>query len=298
MNIFNSIQALPAVVERKRIDELLELSISVTERGFLRSLEYAKGLFPEKFKAANAEKYVNQYFNSTSYAKSIGIVAAIEKTTQALVDTAKQIQRDLNKLIPQTLTRDAITYKQAAVLEFTSNVDFYCNYVSSFVNYLLLSEAAQATNTPLQDLMSKSSILEIDEGWVRFMALSVAYSARNFSIVEDIRKASDVVMQAGGDEVVSKIHGYASVNPNKSGFIYIPTKWNPFYMIGSVWIHYLVDRHKIMEEKLKLFEAMLIHQKQIAEKSNDPAIMRRVEELTLIVDELKAKIEKSEKRYG
>lgn len=297
MNLFNSIQALPPTVDRKRLDELLELSISVTERGFLKSLGYAKGLFPDRFKAVTAEKYVSQYFSSTRISKSTGIVEAVERTTKAVLEAAKAVQRDLSKLVPQLIARDAVTYKQAAVLEFVSNVDFYCNYVSSFMNYLLLSETAEATKTPLQDLMSKRSIIEIDESWPRFMALSVEYSARNQTIVEQIRKASDVVMTEGGDAVVAKIHGYASVNPNQSGFLYIPTKWNPFYLIGSVWMHYLVDRHKIMEEQLKLFETMLIHQKQIAEKSTDPLVLRRVEELTLIVDELKAKIAKSEARY-
>lgn len=295
--VYQFVTTLPVTIERKKIETQLDSNAHLLKATLLPIVTDALDFLPkDKFKNPELNKRTDQFYRMTGLSKRDGFVASLVQVGNEVASTAVSLYKQSKNQLPTTIARDNITYKQVAYLQASIAVEDFVDYFSSIINYFLIVETTYVTKENPSDYMNRATIQDIEDNWIRFCELAKLFASDREELAKNISQAADNPVEVDSDVGISQVHGSTKVNPVKQAFI--PTRYNPFYAIGMAYVRHLSNRHKILEEKTKLFETLLVHHQQIASDSEDPQVLRRVEELTEIVEQLRADLAKSEARYG
>lgn len=298
MNILESfVTSLPATIERSRINDQIEMTTSFLNEAVIpyltQSMEFTD--ISKSFKSKEVKAMVEQFYRMARLPNK-GFQKDLTEALTLLVERLGKVRPVVAKSFPKTVARDTLTYRQLGYIQFASAADFVADFSPKLLSYIVRAEICSLTNDRIENHMPKATILEIEEGWLRYIQVIRITSTKASTILEDLEKAADLLVEAGKMQVMAATHGDAKINPMASGFL--PPRYNPFRIFGMAMAEYQAKRYHQLQEQLSLFQVLLAYQKQLLENEVDPAVERRVEELSGIVEELQARLNKLEKRYG
>lgn len=297
MNILETfVTSLPATLERARIVDQMDTTVALINEGpaFYITASQAVGDIADDYTSKEAKALLEQFYRLTRVSKKAFQNNLLEFLGN-IIDNLTEAQKIVTKTFPKTITRDTLTYRQLGFIQFAAACDMVVNFTPKVLTYLIQLETCHLANERIDQHMTKAAIKEIQDNWVQYLqVLRTIGSDPKF--VTQLDSAADLVVEAGKVDIVLSTHGATKINPMVNGFV--PPKYNPFRMLGMALAEWQAKRYHEFQEQLSLFQVLLAYQKQLLAKEVDPAVERRIEELSSVIEELQAKINKMEKRYG
>lgn len=288
---------MPASIKTSTLVDQMELSTAFHNEVMRDNLKYASELYKnnQSFKSKEAKAMVETFYRLTKLPNKSFFTDLLE-SLDLLTERTHEVKQVMGKTLPRIITRDTLTYRQLGYMQFASGVDFLIDFAPKVLTYVMRAETCVLSGDKLESHYSKAALAEVTENYVQFIQVLRALCLKNSTIVDDLSKAVDMVVEEGKVDVMAGAHGSEKINPMRHGFV--PPRHNPFRMLGMALAEWQAKRYHQLQEQLSLFQVLLAYQKQLLENEVDPAVERRVEELSAVIEELQLRKNKMEQRYG
>lgn len=288
---------MPASMKTATVIEQVETSTALYVDVIKDNLTYASELYKtnQTFRSKEAKALVEQFYRLTKI-QNKNFFTDLKQALDVAVERTREVKGVMTKTMPKLITRDTLTYRQLGYMQFCAGVDFVINFAPKVLTYLMRAETCLLSGEKLESHYSKNALAEITENYLQFIQVIRVVGLKNSTVLTDLEKALDVIVEEDKVDVMAGTHGSEKINPVRQGFM--SPAINPFRIIGMALAEYQAKRYHQLQEQLSLFQVLLAYQKQLLENEVDPAIERRVEELTIIIEELQLRINKMEKLYG
>ena len=198
--------------------------------------------------------------------------------------TKTHIVNMIKAYLPSTVVEGGISYRQAAILRFCSDIN---GMVMFFLD--LSYVALQTENKPLN--FSKKKTAELDEGIKSFAIMIQQYFNNINSTIKKISNASDEPISHNETEAFNKIRGMSTGElvrlPVTKGFI-----GNPLYSIGMWMVDSDIEKIEALKDKKKMLEYRLMELRLDSNGENSEKVSKMVEYYEDQVDAIEYKIKK------
>lgn len=298
MNTLESfVTSMPASMKTSTVIEQVETSSALYVDVIQDNLKYASELYKsnQAFKSKEAKELVEQFYRLTKI-QNKNFFTDLMQALDLAVERAREVKSVMTKTMPKLITRDTLTYRQLGYMQFCAGVDFVINFAPKVLTYLMRAETCVLSGEKVESHYSKAALSDITENYLQFIQVIRVVGLKTSTVLTDLEQALDIVVEDDKVDVMASTHGSDKINPVRQGFL--PPAINPFRIIGMAMAEYQAKRYHQLQEQLSLFQVLLAYQKQLLEKEVDPAVERRVEELSSIIEELQLRIKKMEQRYG
>lgn len=293
------IDKLPSVIDRRTVESSLDLARSIMDDTIVKAVESttelvkASGLKLESRQIQEADKEFKRLYSGSAK----NVVDRIGGLTKAVLDSTDTIAKLVSRELPNTLAKEAATYRQLAVLKLVQDVTLYTDYTTSLLTYLMACEMAHAYRVPLTTLTNKASINYVKEQWPAYLNAVEDLTRRAKDIEARVKDTLAIVADDGQTKLLAETHGADKVTPFFFGFI--DTKYNFIKTWLSKGAENTANRYHLARSQLDLYQNQLnsIVAIQKRQSTVDPAMRRRTEELTALIELKRYEIEELERSY-
>lgn len=277
---------LPNVIERKNLEASLDAARSILEdvvkKAVVITLKYGKSanLKFESKEAVGAEKELKSIYPGSA----ANAVERLGKMNDEVLRNLDTVQKLVNRELPNTLAKSAITYRQAAVIKLVLDTTLFSDYTTAMITYISTAETAHAYKVPLKSLVNQYTVDYVREQWPSYMDACTDLIRNGSKLDQKVRNALDIVIEQSDIETVAQTHGAEATVPFTFGFI--STKYNFIKTWLSKRAEDRAAKYHLASEQLNLYETQmkLLEGVRSRQGTLEPALMKRVEELTSLIE--------------
>jgi len=290
---------LPAIIERSRIEASLDAARSILDDAVRRAVEvtlqYQKdaNLRFESREAIAAEKDLKGVYPGSA-SNVVERIGRITKDVQASMAT---IEKLVSRELPNTLAKNAMTYRHAAVIKLVYDAQLYVDYTLALITYLSQAETAHSFKIPVKQLVNQYSINYLNDQWPAYVDALTDLVRNGNKLEQKVRAAADILVEESDPTIVAQTHGAESASPFSFGFL--ATNYNFIKTWLSKRAEDRAKKYHLSNEQLNLYETQLKLIESIRSKTGtlDPALKARSDELSSLIDVLRDDIYELERYY-
>lgn len=219
------------------------------------------------------------------------------KTLVSLSATLEMLNTLVPELFSRDVTKDAMTYKKAAVLQLLSVIRFYNNYAGQYLLRLLAAEDAALAGTE-----EDAQLLPIDKRYFQenletffqaghVLSLSTAEIAERLGQMQDLQIVTDKI------NAVAATLGQENVDPLKLGFM-PPAAGGLMYRIRASIASYQVAKHNQNKELAKAIQLRLYALKDRQAGKADAKLQQQIEYSEARLARLNEEVAAFEEQYA
>lgn len=251
-----------------------------------------------KFKSQvgkNTESMFHLRFPQERQTNHIAYVSAALVNTQAVL---KVIEPMVQELFARDVTKDALTYKKAAVLQYLSLVRFFNGYAGRYLLRLLAAEDAATKGLP-----EDKDILPVDQRFFKenlepFLHALKVLDLRASEITERLGKMQDLQIVTDKISAIASTLGPENVDPLRLGFIGPNATSSLIYKLRTGLANYQVAKHNENKELSKALQLRLYALKDAHAGKSDPKLQQNIEYTEDRLARLREEIDGFQERYG
>lgn len=299
MNLKSFLSSLVPHFERNRIIEDIDSLATDIESNLAPSYVAAAKLVTGRKFASTAGKTLEAMFQHRfRNSRSVNHVAYITTILPNVLEALKLFERLVPEIFARDVTKDSLTYKKAAVLQYLSVVRFFNDYAGRHLLRLLAGEDAAAKGQP-----DDTELLPIDrkffqENLETFLQALNVLALPPEQIAERLGQMQDIQIVADKINMISSTMGVENVDPLKLGFMGPSASSSPIYKVRSAIANYQVSNHQRSKELSKALQLRLFALKDAYAGRNDPKLQQQIEYNTARLNRLNEEIATFEERYG
>lgn len=195
-----------------------------------------------------------------------------------LAETLKMFERLVPEIFARDVTKDSLTYKRAAVLQFLGLARFVLDYAGVNLRVILADEAAFALNgAESSDEISKADRAFLLDNLETFMhALSIV-GQQTVTISENLGSMQDLQVIIDKVNVISQTVGTENVDPLRMNFLGWQATSSPLYILQSAVAAYQDKNHKRQIEESKALQLRLMALREALGNKQNPAMQSRIQ---------------------
>lgn len=224
------------------------------------------------------------------------ITGVLENTTKIL----RMVEGLVPELFARDVTKDALTYKKAAVLQLLSVIRFTTNYSGLYLDRVLAAETAlihgQADKADAQLTPVDKKFL--DDNLETFLQAAKLLSDKSEDLADRLGKMEDIQIVADKINFVTSTMGVDTVDPLRLGFMGLTATSSPIYMVRSMLANYQDATYKRNVELSKSIQLRLYSIKDAKQGKNDPALQQKIDYLEGRLARLNQDVADYEARFG
>lgn len=194
-----------------------------------------------------------------------------------LLETLKMFERLVPEIFARDVTKDSLTYKRSAVLQFLGVVRFALDYAGTNLLVILADEAAVARGEAEASDITKADRVFLHDNLETFLQALQIIGAQTKDIAERLSNMQDLQLLVDKISVIAETVGTEHVDPLRMNFMGLQATSSPIYMLRSAIAAYQDKNHKRQIEECKALQLRLYALKdaQTAGRT-DPAMQQRI----------------------
>lgn len=299
MNLKTMLSSLVPHFERDRIIEDIDSLAADLESNLIPAYNAAVKAFQGQKLASNAGRTMEAMFH-LRYPQERG-ETHISHTLATLVnslETIKLLEKVVLDIFNRDVTKDSLTYKKAAVLQFLAAVRFYNDYAGRHLNRMLAAEdAALKSKTEDVDLLPFEQKY-LQENLETFLQTGHVLSTPTGQVAEKLGQMQDLQIVADKINSVTATLGQDHVDPFRLGFIGPNATSSPIYKARAYLANYHVSNHQRNQELAKAIQLRLFALKDARASRNDPKLEQQIASCQERLQRLNQDIADFQERYG
>lgn len=300
MKLMSYLTTLLPTFSQDRVIEDWNANKTLLEDYVLPTYEAAADHFKTtKFKSTEAIRFDQQFHHLVRVANSHdNMIVASYKIFQQLKKHSEILEKRLENDFGTDIAKDALTYRQANLLQLHEMVGFTLNFAQLLLRFVYVAEAAKFEDS---DMTLAESVQPADMDALRagFMAYCQAMNVlgdphTDFQVSLD--SIPDAVVKAESIGAMQSTVGAKRMDPFKIGLL--PPILSPIYHVRMLVAEYQSNRfHRAREEK-ELMQLHLAHLKRLAEGKPDAKLRQEIAYYESRVDKYSNEIADMEKKYA
>ena len=260
-------------VKKTDVQEQFNKSILSLNNEILPMIEELETLIKDNNIDMNDLKELSN-FNRISGIKAKDIrtlVNSIEYTLKDMNKSSSDFSGLLDKELPDLISRDSISIKEASILNVVNNYTNVILYTSDLVLYIISLVDTKLTGQTTSFV--KFKLLEIREDLHRYATLLEFFRLNSKNLIKDLQKQSNdrLLVDSKDSGAVSMLSSFKS-RIKLVGFI-----GNPIYHVKMWLIDNQVNRYEVLKERKKLTELKILDLKARQNGENDAKLQKAIE---------------------
>jgi hypothetical protein len=306
-NIFEFVKRMLPSFKKDDVETDLDVSIQFFENTVVPSYKSMERVYKiHKFNSPETKKIIGDFYKYIKpdmgklKLKGLGKfeVDIIHLVTSALVPNGRYIQKEIDKIISNTVLSSGLSARKAFLLRAVTHYHFMSKYATDLCNYILIKEA-ENTDLDLRDSfkLNKKQVQMIEQNIEIFARLLGFYARDPSEFDRSINKIPDVIIPDKNIEAQIDEYTQVGAEPIPSlpkGFV-----GSPIYSIRLIFAQWEADRYNELKDKRKLIELRCLHLESLKERGDsDPNLERDIaylQDRLTDIDYKMAKIEESVK---
>ncbi|QVD49177.1 hypothetical protein LUCX_107 [Xanthomonas phage vB_XciM_LucasX] len=303
MSIKSFLQSLVPHFERNRIIEDIDGLAVDLESSLIPSYEAANKLFAGKKFASKPGTEMQSLFKIRHpQERGVSFISFTLSTLKNLLETLKMIERLVQEIFARDVTKDGLTFKKVAVLQFLTAARFYCDYAGRYLLRVIeaetLAQKAGDTSGRLDATLLPVDLKFFNEGFEAWLQAAHLMAMPTAELAEKLGNMQDLQVVADRISVITATVGVDQVDPLKLGFLGAAATSSPVYLLRSAFARWQVAAHTMRKEEAKMVQLKLFQLKDAYAGRNDPKIQEQIEYNEGRLARLREELANFEERYG
>ncbi len=299
MSLKSFLSSLLPHFERSRviedIDSLVTDNRDNLSPAYTQAAPYFRG---GKFASAIGKQVEGMFHLRFPQERQTTHVAYIDETLKNTLSVLQGVEAIVLELFSRDVTKDSLTYKKAALLQYLSRVRIAQDYAGRYLLRLLTAENAAG-----KQLDENVDLLPVDKKYFQenletfLQALHVlSISPKQFA--ERLGQMQDLQIVVDKINTIQATLGPENVDPLKLGFIAPSATNSPIYKLRSAIANWQVANHARNKEMSKALQLRLYALKDAQSGKNDPRLQQQIEYNEARLRRLQEDMANFEERYG
>lgn len=311
MSLKSFLSSLLPHFERSRVIEDIDSLATDNRDNLVPAYSNAAGHFRGGKFASTVGKQVEGMFHLRfPQERQTNHVSFIAATLSNTANVLQGVEAIVLELFARDVTKDSLTYKKAALLQYLSLVRFAQDYAGRYLLRLLTAEAAAGKSTGLAPVGSSASGADEDEGLLpidkryfqenleTFLQALHVLSITPAQFAERLGQMQDLQIVVDKINTIQATLGPENVDPLKLGFIAPSATNSPIYKLRSAIAGWQVANHNRNKELAKALQLRLYALKDASHGKTDPRLQQQIEYNEARLKRLQEDMANFEERYG
>lgn len=294
MNLKSFFNSLLPSFERSRIVEDIELIRKEVVDVLFPALKTAITTMAGKSWSDNEANAFNSTFTAAlPQFRREGFLGGAQRIFSDLPAKLDAIDKMVIEIFAKDVTKDTITYRKAAILQYLDTVRFAVKFTGRQLLRLTALETAALNRAPFSEPFApaETAWLKANEAtYLQVMKLLAQHPKDLAALLEEI---PDIAVVPDRVDLVKQTVGLDKIDPLKMNFL--PPNLNPFYSLRLLYTEYQVKRYEIQVEEKRLLELRLLAMKEAMAGKQDPRLAQQIEYTEGRLQRLGYKISEMEK---
>lgn len=205
-------------------------------------------------------------------------VAYFNEVLPRVAETLKMLERLVPEIFARDITKDSLTFKRTAVLQFLGLTRFVLDYAGVNLRVVLADEAAAALgNAEGAADIAKADRVYLNENLETFMHAMQIVGQQTLTIAENLSKMQDLQIIIDKISVVAQTVGAENVDPLRMNFLGWQASSSPLYILRSAYAGFQDKNHKRQIEECKALQLRLMALKDAYDSKQNPAMQSRIQ---------------------
>lgn len=299
MNIKPFLSKMLPHLDRSRIKQDIDSQMIVLEAVLQNGIAGLSARLPGKKYNSHLGK-VSQALFETKAKINQSHIAYIGDAVNSAIANLAAIEKMLPDIFARDVTRDAMTFKKATILQYLSASRFVSDYAIRYLDALIGAEAAALAGT---EAAYVADMLEIERKYLDeerhvFISALQLVSTPASVLVQKITDMEDLAASQDKVNVIIQTSGVDAVDPLRVNLLGASATANPFYQIGAALASWQVATHNRNKETVKALQLKLLALRDAQARKADPRLEQQIESTNIRIRELSQSIAEMEARNG
>lgn len=294
MNLKSFFSSLLPSFERSRIVEDIELIRKEVVEVLLPAFKTALATMAGKTWAHNeANAFNSTFIAALPQFRQVGFLGGAQRIFADLPAKLDAIDKMVIEIFAKDVTKDTITYRKAAILQYLDTVRFAAKYTGRMLLRLTALETAALNKSEFSEPLSpaETSWLAANQSaYLQVMKLLAQHPKDLAALLEEI---PDIAVVPDRVDLVKQTVGLDKIDPLKLNFL--PPTFNPIYGLRLMYTEYQVKRYEEQVEEKRLLELRLLAMKEAHSGKQDARLAQQIEYTEGRLQRLSYKIAEMEK---
>lgn len=250
-----------------------------------------------KFKSQvgqSTESMFHLRFPQERQTNHVAYIAGVLGNTEAVLKVADGM---VSEVFARDVTKDALTYKKAALLQYLSVVRFVNDFAGRHLLRLLAAEDAATKGQP------EEAGLPVDQRFFKenlepFLHALKVLDLRPREFSDRLAKMQDLQIVADKISTIASTLGPENVDPLRMGFIGPNATSSLIYKLRTGLANYQVATHNQNKELSKALQLRLYALKDAHSGKSDPKLQQQIEYTEARLARLREEMSGFEEKYG
>lgn len=299
MNIKNFLSKMLPHLDRSRIKQDIDSQMIVIEAVLQTGIAGLSSRLPGKKFNSHLGQVSQALFESKAKIGQSHIAYIGDAMTSAAANL-EAIEKILPDIFARDVTRDAMTFKKATILQYLSISRFVSDYSIRYLDALVGAEAAAVAGTEaayVADMLEIERKYLDEERHAYIVGLKLVSTPASV-LVQKITDMEDLAANQDKINVIIQTSGVDAVDPLRVNLMGASATSNPFYQIGSAFAGWQVANHNRNKETVKALQLKLLALRDAQARKADPRLEQQIESVNIRVREMSQSIAEMESRYG
>lgn len=299
MNIMKFFSALLPSFERSRIVEDIDLLRTEVKDVVLPAYKQAASVtHGKKFGAKITQNFNELFVAAMPRYRNAGFVAGTLDFYSSLVDKLDMIDRLVGELFAKDVTKESLTYRKTAILQYLAAVRFANQYSArALLRYLAAEQnVALGREEAIDTQLSPGEKKWLEDNLAGYFQALKLLALPTKDLTSALNAIPEITVVPERYEVTKQTVGADKLDPLRLDLI--SANYNPIYFIRSLWAEYQVETYKRDKETKRALEFRVLALKQAYEGTQDARIQQQIEYTEGRIAKISAELAEKEARYA
>lgn len=299
MSLKSFLSSLVPHFERSRVVEDIDSLTGHIEKDLLPNYAIALQQLRGKKFASNPVRSMEALYDLRN-PRDRGI-SHLQYITRVLTNSKRlleALEEQIPELFARDVTKDALTYKRAAVLQLLAVVRFYTDYAAAYLHRAVMAEAAVLKGTEVDADLNPVDRKFLDEQLESFLQAGHLLDQKVETVIERLGAMEDIQVVSDKINFVATTMGQDVVDPLRLGLMGITATASPVYKIRSMLANWQDAAYKRNVELAKATQLRLYALKDARAGKNDPLLEQKINVLEGRLSRLRQDVADYEARYA
>lgn len=239
-------------------------------------------------------KVVNDRFNDFKHLNSPN-KNFIEKTLDALMVIEKNQEFILARseaTFRDNIATEAMRYKEVSLINYQASLNNVVEYSMRLINLFWIAEINTIKNKPQFDGVVKGEHDFVEQGLSTFLGEVNMLNMKRDELEKTLDKITDSIFDPDDEETTRSLLSNDKIDP--MGFGFIAPRFNPFYLVGRLFVERQDKIYRATEMDLRRVEIRVKAYEEIQRNSPNPTTERALAALDDLRADLQLKLNKME----
>lgn len=289
-------EKLLPVIKRSNILDDLDTSRDNFQRILITELREAAETIskPKSRKLANMADTI---YRTSGIRRSGSIFGDMANALTEFIETSDKLHALIkDDFKNEDIGTDTLTYRQAALLRYVEISQFVFDYSMRFLRFAYKEELSETDKDQVgNDRLTPNEQKFLEDHFIAYTNALAVITQPKDKLEKGLKEVPTIPIDSEVGDVLSFTSG-GKADPTRSNFISL--SWNPIYRFRMWRAQQQAEAYHRTRSQLQMFEVQRLRIQKSREKTPDPLLDKRANELTGIINELQASINKMEKSYG